>query len=70
MTRATYTPGGDAKVIAEIAKQTYGSYAAMFEHHGWPKHGPDVMRKVQTRAAETYGSIKDFKDHQAKDQQS
>ena len=35
----------------------------MFEHHGWPERGSDMMRKVQTRVAETYGSVKAFEEH-------
>ncbi|WOC16391.1 hypothetical protein [Pseudochrobactrum sp. MP213Fo] len=58
-----YTPGGDAKVISEIAKAHFGSYEKMFEHHAWPERGSDMMRKVQTRVAETYGSVKAFEAH-------
>ena len=39
----------------------------MFEHHDWPERGSEMMRKVQTRVAEAYGSIKAFEDHHAKD---
>lgn len=67
MPKSNYTPGGDAKVIAQIAKNAYGSYTAMFEHHDWPERGSEMMRKVQTRVAEAYGSIKAFEDHHAKD---
>lgn len=49
MTRSNYTPGGDAKIIAEIAKARFGGFVQMFEHHGWPERGSDMMRKVQTR---------------------
>ena len=63
MKRDTYTPGGDAKVIAEIAKRKFGGFNAMFEHHGWPERGPDMMRKVQTRVAESYGTVKAFEKH-------
>ena len=62
-----YTPGGDAKVIAEIAKTRFGSFEKMFEHHGWPERGPDMMRKVQTRVAETYGSVKAFEQYHSPD---
>jgi DNA invertase Pin-like site-specific DNA recombinase len=55
-----FTPGGDAKAIAEIARRKFGGFAAMFEHHGWPERGSDMMRKVQTRVAATYGSVRDF----------
>ena len=32
----------------------------MPEHHGWPERGSDMMRKVQMRVKETYGSVRDF----------
>jgi len=57
-----YIPGGDAKVISEIAKTHYGSYEKMFEHHDWPERGSDMMRKVQKRVVETYGSVKAFEE--------
>ncbi|MBB6262205.1 hypothetical protein FHS77_002777 [Paenochrobactrum gallinarii] len=59
----SYVPGGDAKAIAEIAKARFGSFEKMFEYHGWPERGSDMMRKVQTRVAETYGSVKAFEVH-------
>lgn len=58
--KRSYTPGGDAKVIAEVAHRRFGGFAGMFEHHGWPERGSDMMRKVQTRVVETYGSVRDF----------
>ena len=63
MIKPTYTPGGDAKIIAEIARTRFGGFAQMFEHHGWPERGSDMMRKVQTRVAETYGSVRAFEAH-------
>jgi Catalase len=48
-----FASGGDAKVIADIAKRHFGGYPAMFEHHGWPERGSNMMRKAQTRVAET-----------------
>ena len=57
-----YAPGGDARAIAEIARRAFGGYLEMFEHHGWPERGADMMRKVQTRVAETYGSVRNFAD--------
>jgi hypothetical protein len=60
MPKSTYTPGGDAKAIANIAKAKFGGFTEMFEHHGWPERGSDMMRKVQTRVVETYGSVKAF----------
>lgn len=62
-----YTQGRDAKIIAEVANSRFGGYLAMFEHHGWPERGSDMMRKVQTRVAETYGSVKAFEHHFAKE---
>ena len=55
-----FASGGDAKVIADIAKRHFGGYPGMFEHHGWPERGSDMMPKVQTRVAETYGSVRAF----------
>ncbi|NGP18867.1 hypothetical protein [Devosia aurantiaca] len=68
MADRTYQPGGDAKAISEIAKSHFnGDYASMFEHHGWPERGGDMMRKVQTRVVETYGSVRAFEAHFSKD---
>ena len=60
MNHSTYNPGGDAKVIAEIANARFGGFRQMFEHHQWPERGSDMMRKVQTRVKETYGSVRAF----------
>lgn len=60
MTKSTFSPGGDAKVISQIAKSKFGGFPQMFEHHGWPERGSDMMRKVQTRVVETYGSVRAF----------
>lgn len=62
-----YTPGGDAKIIAEVAIRRFGGFLGMFEHHGWPERGSDMMRKVQTRVADSYGSVKAFEQHFAKE---
>ena len=62
-----YTPGGDAKIIADVANRRFGGFAGMFEQHGWPERGSDMMRKVQTRVAETYGSVKAFEEHFAEE---
>jgi hypothetical protein len=56
----SFAPGGDAKVIAEIARRKFGGFAAMFERHGWPERGSDMMRKVQARVVESYGSVQAF----------
>lgn len=63
MTGSRYAPGGDAKAIAEIAKRKFGGFERMFEHHGWPERGEEMMRKVQSRVAETYGSVRAFEQH-------
>lgn len=63
MKTSTYIPGGDAKAIAEIATKKFGGFSAMFEYHGWPERGPDMMRKVQTRVVEAYGSVRAFEAH-------
>ena len=60
---STFTPGGDAQAICRVAKACYGSALDFFERHGWPERGPDMMRKVQTRVKETYGSVDSFVRH-------
>ena len=57
-----YRPGGDAIAISRIANQHFGGFREMFVHHGWAERGSDMMRKVQSRVKETYGSIKDFEE--------
>lgn len=63
MNNKTFTPGEDAKVISDIARRRFDGFAAMFEYHGWPERGSDMMRKVQSRVAETYGSVRAFEEH-------
>lgn len=53
-------PGWDAKQIARIATESYGGFAEMFEKHHWPERGSEMMRAVQKRVAETYGSVEAF----------
>ena len=53
-------PGWDAKAIAAIAAARYGSFQAIFVHHAWPERGSDMMRQVQRRVVETYGSVDAF----------
>lgn len=63
---AEFEPGGDAKAISRIANERYGSFEKMFQHHGWPERGSEMMRKVQTRVKETYGSVAAFaREHEA-----
>ena len=54
------SPGWDAKLISKIAKNHYGGFKEMFEAHGWPERGSQMMQSVQSRVAETYGSIRLF----------
>ncbi|WP_289036644.1 hypothetical protein [uncultured Roseibium sp.] len=63
MNDRSYTPGGDAQVISEIAKKHFGDFAKMFERHGWPERGSEMMRKVQARVVETYGNVRAFEAH-------
>lgn len=64
MTKQDFAQGGDAVAISRVAKEHFGgTYKAMFEHHGWPERGSDMMRKVQTRVVETYGSVRAFEAH-------
>lgn len=67
MNQTTYRPGGDAKIIAEIARSKFGGFAVMFEYHGWLERRSDMMHKVQTRVAGTYGSVKTFERHFAEE---
>ena len=56
----SFAPGGDAKAISLVANKVYGGYREMFEAHDWAERGSDMMRKVQTRVRDTYGSIEAF----------
>ena len=51
-----------SETIIEVKNLTrkFGDFTAMFERHGWPERGSDMMRKVQTRVVETYGSVEAF----------
>jgi len=57
-----HQPGWDAKEITRIASQQFGGFPEMFDAHGWPERGSDMMRKVQSRVKETYGSIAAFSE--------
>jgi hypothetical protein len=57
---SAFEPGGDAKAIARIAADRYQGFLGMFERHGWPERGSEMMRKVQTRIKEHYGSVAAF----------
>ncbi len=58
-------PGWDAKVIHKIAKEKFGGLEQMFEKHEWSERGSDMMRHVQRRVREAYGSIRAFADEHA-----
>ena len=62
MSDTKFEPGGDAKAISRIASARYGGFESMFAHHDWPERGSDMMRKVQTRVKESYGSVAAFVD--------
>ena len=54
------SPGWDARAITNIASEHFGGYKGLFEEHGWPERGSDMMRKVQARVKETFGSVEAF----------
>lgn len=56
----TRKPGWDAQIISKIANDVFGDYERMLIVHGWDERGPDMMRKVQSRVKDTYGSIDRF----------
>ncbi len=55
-------PGWDSKAIHKVAREKFGSLQGMFEHHDWDERGSDMMRHVQRRVKETYGSVHAFVD--------
>jgi hypothetical protein len=55
-----YSPGENGKIVSEIAFECFGGYEKMFVFHGWPERGSDMLRAVQKRIRETYGSIQEF----------
>ncbi len=57
-----YKPGGDAQAIARVARDYYGSFRNMFEVHGWPERGNQMMTAQQSRVVEVYGSVRAFED--------
>ena len=60
---SAFEPCGDAKAIAGIAARNCDGFAGLFENHGWPERGSDMMRKVQTRVKDHYGSVAAFVTH-------
>ena len=63
MSDRSYSPGEDAKIISDVARRVFDDFTAMFAYHHWPERGQDMMRKVQTRVVETYGSVRAFETH-------
>jgi len=57
-----YKPGGDAQAISRIATEYYGSLRNMFEVHGWPERGNQMMPAQQAHVANTYGSVRAFEE--------
>ena len=56
----SHPPGWDAIAIHQIARHRFGGLKQMFEHHGWDERGSDMMRHVQRRVKDTYGSVHAF----------
>ena len=54
--------GWDAQAISAIANDYYGGYANMFRSHDWPERGDSIMRAVQSRVVEAYGSVQAFEE--------
>jgi hypothetical protein len=63
MTSSSCTPGGDPKVIAEIALNSFAGFAQMLEFHGGPERRSDRMGKGQARMVETYDTFRSFEAH-------
>lgn len=57
---STHAPGWDAQAIHRIARERFGGLELMFQHHGWDERGSDMMRHVQRRVKDTYGSVQAF----------
>ena len=53
-------PGWDSQLVHQIAAEEFGGLREMFEHHGWPERGRDMLPSVQRHVKETYGSIDAF----------
>jgi hypothetical protein len=58
-----HEPGWDSKAIARIAKEVFGGTRQMFEAHGWPERGSQMMIIQQKHVKDTYGSVKAFVSH-------
>lgn len=58
-------PGWDAQAIRDVASAQYGGMKELFEAHGWPERGSDMMPAQGRRVLQTYGSTSAFvKAHQ------
>lgn len=57
---SAHAPGWDAQAIHRIAQDHFGGLELMFQHHGWDERGSDMMRHVQRRVKEAYGSVREF----------
>ncbi|MGB0908592.1 MAG: hypothetical protein ACPGVT_13975 [Maricaulaceae bacterium] len=64
--KSSKPPGWDAKIISKIANEHFGGFVEMFEAKGWPERGSDMMRKVQKRVKEEYGSVLNFEEKYSK----
>ena len=65
MTDRHLGPGWDAQAISSIAEEHYGGLKELFEAHGWPERGSNMMPTQQCRVAEVYGSVANFvRDHE------
>ncbi|GAB1364921.1 hypothetical protein MASR1M32_41570 [Rhodobacter sp.] len=53
-------PGWDAIEVNRIAKERFGSLAAMFEHFGWPERGAQMMTSVGGHICRTFGNVENF----------
>lgn len=60
MRNPTRQPGWDATAIRDIADGHYGGFAEMFEAHGWPERGAQMMPAQGKRIAELYGTVANF----------
>lgn len=56
-------PGWDAILISKVVKAFFGDMTEFFRTHGWPERGQNMMPKVQSHVAQTYGSLENFKRH-------
>lgn len=59
---AKYTPGGDAQAIKRVADNYFGSFKNMFEVHGWPERGADMMTSAPRHIIEKFGTIRNFEE--------